>query len=293
MTATDKKTAGKFPPWIRVKVSCGSERGEVARILDGLKLNTVCAGAQCPNLNECWHRRTATFMIMGGQCTRNCRFCAVSHQAAPPPLEADEPARVAEAAMRLQLKYVVITSVTRDDLPDGGAAHFAAVIRTLRAAMPEAGIEVLTPDFNADEHAIATVLEAGPTVFNHNIETVERLAGEIRSRATYRRSLQVLQTAAALSAGRIPVKSGLMVGLGETDDEVEQTIRDLYAAGVRILTIGQYLPPSPEHWPLARYAEPEKFTAWGEFARQIGFDFVASAPMVRSSYNAGELVGMI
>ena len=283
----------RFPPWIRVRASCGTQRNEVEQILDGLKLNTVCAGARCPNLNECWHRRTATFMIMGNHCTRQCRFCAVDHGVPPAPLEPDEPERLAEAAARLQLKYVVITSVTRDDLPDGGAAHFAAVIRAVRARLPETGIEVLTPDFQADRQSLATVLDAAPTVFNHNVETVARLAEQIRSRATYPRSLQVLRTAVELAQGRIPVKSGIMVGLGETDEEVETTVRDIFATGARILTIGQYLPPTAQHWPLARYVEPEKFTAWGTMAKNLGFEFVASAPMVRSSYNAGELVGMI
>jgi len=294
MTESSSSTSpGRFPPWIRVRAACGSERNEVEQILTGLKLHTVCAGAHCPNLNECWHRRTATFMIMGNRCTRRCKFCAVDHHAPPDPLEPDEPDRVAEAAARLNLKYVVITSVTRDDLPDGGAAHFAAVIRAVRARLPDAGIEVLTPDFNADRAALKLVLDAAPTVFNHNVETVERLAAQIRTRATYRRSLEVLRMAGELSGGKIPVKSGIMVGLGETDAEVEQTITDIYQAGARILTVGQYLPPSREHWPLQRYAEPEKFSVWGDFARKLGFEFVASAPMVRSSYNAGELVGKL
>lgn len=245
----------------------------------------------CPNLNECWHRRTATFMIMGDACTRNCKFCAVKHNPAPLPLDADEPERIAEAAARMELKYVVVTSVTRDDLPDGGAAHFAAVIRALRDRLPETGIEVLTPDFNADRQALTTVLDALPTVFNHNVETVERLSTQIRSRANYRRSLEVLSMAREIGKGAIPVKSGIMAGLGETDEEIVQTIKDLYAAGARILTVGQYLPPSGAHWPLARYAEPEKFEQWRELALEIGFEFVASAPMVRSSYNAGELLG--
>lgn len=280
----------KLPPWIRVKVSCGSGRDEVSQILGQLKLNTVCSSARCPNLNECWHKRTATFMILGDQCTRNCKFCAVSHGNVLPPPDSDEPARVAEAAARMNLKYVVVTSVTRDDLPDGGAGQFAAVIKALRTVLPEAGVEVLTPDFNEDIVALKTVLDAKPTVFNHNIETVERLSTSIRSKANYRQSLQVLQNANRLCEGKIPVKSGLMVGLGETDDEVVQAILDLRKAGVSILTIGQYLPPSEKHWPLARYVEPEQFDKWGALAREAGFSFVASAPLVRSSYNAGELI---
>jgi lipoyl synthase len=279
----------KLPPWIRVRVGCGNGREEVNSILQGLRLNTVCAGAQCPNLNECWHRGTATFMILGESCTRNCRFCAVPHNPDPAAPEADEPQRLATAAAEMKLSYVVVTSVTRDDLPDGGASQFAEVIRELHKAVPEAGVEVLTPDFSADMTAIQMVLDAKPTVFNHNLETVRRLSGKIRSKATYDRSLQVLKMVAESGSG-IPVKSGLMVGLGETDDEVLETIRDLRAAGVSILTIGQYLPPSDTHCPLDRYVEPETFSAWGDYAKEIGFKFVASAPMVRSSYNAGELI---
>lgn len=290
-----EKRKGKFPPWIRVRTGCGTNRDEVSEILSSLKLNTVCASAQCPNLNECWHRRTSTFMILGNACTRNCKFCAVSHDSHPAPPDSDEPARVAEACARMGLKYVVITSVTRDDLPDGGAGLFAATINEIRRQQPEAGIEVLTPDFNADSEALQQVITAAPTVFNHNLETVERLSRDIRSKANYQRSLKVLGMAAQMAdditSSRILVKSGIMVGLGETDDEVLKTIEDIYNTGARILTIGQYLPPSKTHWPLDRYVEPEKFDQWGKFAREIGFEFVASGPMVRSSYNAGELVG--
>lgn len=194
------------------------------------------------------------------------------------------------AAAKLDLKYVVVTSVTRDDLPDGGAKHFAAVINALHRTIPEAGIEVLTPDFNGNTDALKTVLDASPTVFNHNLETVQRLSGLIRSKADYVRSLAVLKSATEIGGGRIPVKSGIMVGLGEKDGEVVQTLRDLRAAGVSILTIGQYLPPSAEHWPLDRYVAPEIFEEWGKIARELGFSFVASAPLVRSSYNAAELI---
>ncbi len=284
----DKGTRAKLPPWIRIRVNCGGAREEVDSILSGLKLNTVCASAKCPNLSECWHHRTATFMIMGNECTRNCKFCAVEHGAKPLPLDPDEPRRVADAAAKMNLKFVVVTSVTRDDLPDGGAAHFAATIRALREKLPGAGIEVLTPDFNGNREHLNLVLAARPTIFNHNVETVERLSDSIRSKATYRRTLEVLRMAAEDGDG-IPVKSGLMVGLGETDDEVRQTLRDLYEAGVRVLTVGQYLPPSGEHWQLARYVEPALFEEWGRYARELGFTSVASAPLVRSSYRAGEL----
>ena len=290
MDCTGTPHRPKLPPWIRVKVNSGHAREEVSSILTGLRLNTVCSSARCPNLNECWHRRTATFMILGEHCTRNCRFCAVGHNVAPAPPDPDEPERLAAAAAKMELKYVVVTSVTRDDLPDGGAGHFAAVINALHRTIPEAGIEVLTPDFNGDTDALKTVLAAGPTVFNHNVETVRRLSGMIRSKADYSRSLAVLKAAAEIGGGRIPVKSGIMAGLGETDDEVVRTLKDLRSAGVSILTIGQYLPPSAGHWPLDRYVEPEKFDEWGRIARELGFAFVASAPLVRSSYNAAELI---
>lgn len=284
----NSKFRPKLPPWIRVRVSCGKGREEVDSILKGLRLNTVCESAECPNLNECWHRKTATFMILGSQCTRNCKFCAVSHSPAPPPPEADEPARLAEAAKKMKLSYVVVTSVTRDDLPDGGASHFAAVIRELYKTVHNVRVEVLTPDFNGSIDALKTVLDEKPSVFNHNVETVERLSSLIRSRADYRRSLEFLSNAARIS--RIPVKSGLMAGLGETDDEILSSIRDIRNAGASILTIGQYLPPSAGHWKLQRYVEPEKFREWGEYASSLGFSFVASSPLVRSSYNAEELL---
>ncbi|OGV50273.1 MAG: lipoyl synthase [Lentisphaerae bacterium GWF2_44_16] len=285
----NSKFRPKLPPWIRVRVSCGKERNEVDSILKGLRLNTVCESAECPNLNECWHRKTATFMILGSQCTRNCKFCAVSHSPAPPPPEADEPARVAEAVKKMKLSYVVVTSVTRDDLPDGGASHFAAVIRELYKAVNNVKVEVLTPDFNGSIDALKTVLDEKPSVFNHNVETVERLSSQIRSRANYRRSLELLSNAVRIGGG-IPVKSGLMAGLGETDEEILNSIRDIRNTGASILTIGQYLPPSAEHWQLQRYVEPEKFKEWGEYAYSLGFSFVASSPLVRSSYNAEELL---
>lgn len=286
--SSGNSSRGKLPPWIRIRVNCGSAREEVAAILSGLKLNTVCASAQCPNLNECWHKRTATFMILGNECTRNCRFCAVNHSPCPLPPDPDEPEHVAVAAAQMKLKFVVVTSVTRDDLPDGGAEHFAATIRALHKHLPEAGVEVLTPDFNENREHLNIVLDAHPTVFNHNIETVERLAAQIRNKATYRRSLKVL--AMASEYGGIPVKSGLMVGLGETDEEVVQALRDLRDSGVTVLTIGQYLPPSGQHWKLDRYVEPEKFAEWGKLAADLGFESIASAPLVRSSYHAGELI---
>ncbi len=279
----------KLPPWIRVKVNCGTNRNEVAHLMDELKLHSVCASAHCPNLGECWHRGTATFMILGDECTRNCKFCAVKHNADPPPPDPEEVTNLVEAVKRMKLKYVVITCVTRDDLEDGGASQFAAIIKALHKEVPETGIEVLCSDFNGNIDALKTVLDAGPTVFNHNVETVRRIAEKIRDKATYDRSMQVLRNAYELTNGKIPVKSGLMVGLGEKDEEVLETLKELKRNKVSILTIGQYLPPSNTHWELDRYVELEKFNEWAEFARKTGFDFVASAPLVRSSYNAEEL----
>ena len=278
------------PDWLRIRVQPGDEREKVRALMSRLKLHTVCASAQCPNMCECFHHSTATYLIMGNCCTRNCKFCAVPH-GTPEPLDPGEPERVAEASAELGLKFVVVTCVTRDDLPDGGAGHFAATIKALKARIPNVKVEVLTSDLHACRDHIKIVLDAEPTVFNHNIETVERLSADIRSVATYRRTLEVLKIASELSQGRIPIKSGLMVGLGESDEEVLQTLRDLREAGVNIVTIGQYLPPSNTHWPLQRYVTPEKFAEWGEYAKELGFEQVASAPLVRSSYRAGELAG--
>lgn len=277
-----------LPKWIRVRARCGGGRDEVDGLLGELGLHTVCQSANCPNLGECWHQRTATFMILGDVCTRNCRFCAVKHGVPAPP-DLDEPGKVAEAAKRLGLKYVVVTSVTRDDLPDGGAGIFAATIRALRGLASDVKVEVLTPDFNLDQAALRTVLEARPDVFNHNLETVERITKQVRYRAEYRKSLEVLRLAGELSGGAIAIKSGIMVGLGETDEEVVEALRDLRAAGVSLLTIGQYLPPSASHWPLARYVEPARFAEWETMAKEMGFTGVASGPLVRSSYMAERL----
>ncbi len=279
----------KLPPWIRVRVPCGAEREHVEALLKVNALNTVCRGAQCPNLCECWHRGTAAFMILGNRCTRNCKFCAVGHVEKPLPPDPAEPENLANAAASMKLSFVVVTSVTRDDLPDGGSAHFAATIRALKAKIPGVKVEVLVPDFNLDLAAMKTVLDAEPDVYNHNVETVERLTPLIRSKAQYRRSLDVLREAYKMTGGRIPVKSGIMVGLGETDDEIRQTIRDIRDTGAEYLTVGQYLPPSAEHWKLERYVTPEAFDAFGQYAREIGFTHVASGPLVRSSYYADQL----
>jgi len=289
-TAKDSKFRPPLPPWIRVKVSCGASRGHVSDTLSELHLHTVCEGAMCPNQGECWGRGTATFMILGAHCTRNCKFCAVGHTEKPETPDPEEPRRLAEASQRMKLSYVVVTSVTRDDLPDGGASHFAKTIEEIKKAIPKAGIEVLTPDFKGVEKDIETVLNAGPSVFNHNVETVERMTPLIRSGgANYRRSLGVLKAAFRISKGLIPVKSGIMVGLGETDSEVEQALRDIRETGASFLTVGQYLPPSSSHWTLDRYVEPAKFLEWEKLAKEIGFSSVACGPLVRSSYNAAEL----
>ncbi|MBN2050174.1 MAG: lipoyl synthase [Spirochaetales bacterium] len=274
----------RLPPWLKRPLSAGPRFDKVSRILTDLKLNTVCHGALCPNRGECFSAGTATFMILGNTCTRNCAFCAVDH-GAPEPVDPEEPARLAEAAKRLALRHVVITSVTRDDLPDGGAGHFAACVSELRNTLPEARVEVLTPDFGGAKELVARVLEAGPEVFNHNLETTRTLTPEIRSGADYARSLSVLAYAARSSLGPL-VKSGFMMGLGEEEGEVDEIMKDLLTAGVRLLTIGQYLRPSKHHRPVSRYYTPEEFDALGERARNLGFFSVVSAPFVRSSYQA-------
>ncbi len=275
-----------------MKLHTGPNRQFVGELLDDLELNTVCQSAKCPNLGECWHCRTATFMILGNRCTRNCKFCAVDSRRPEPP-DPDEPHKLAEAAARMELKFVVITSVDRDDLPDKGAGHWAATIRAVRERLPDAGIEVLTPDFMGREDLIKIVVDAEPRVFAHNLETCERLTREIRSGNRYERSLEVLKIAREVAEHPLAIKSGIMVGLGESDDEVETCIRDLYAAGVDILTLGQYLQPTRKQRDVQRYVPPEQFAAWAAFARELGFRAVASAPLVRSSYRAGELAQQI
>ena len=261
--------------------------GHTRALLDELKLRTVCQSARCPNHWECWSNGTATFMIAGDRCTRACGFCAVT-TAKPFALEADEPARVAEAAQRMRLKHVVITAVARDDLPDGGADHFRRTIEAVRALSPQTVIEVLTSDFNARAASIDAVLAARPHIFNHNIETVRRLTPAVRSRATYDRSLSVLARAKAQRGQSICTKSGLMLGLGETEEELFIALADLRQAGCDLLTIGQYLQPTLKHLPVAEFVTPERFQGYGARAREMGFLHVASGPIVRSSYHADE-----
>jgi lipoyl synthase len=256
-------------------------------LLRETRLNTVCEEARCPNLSDCFSRGTATFMLLGDRCTRRCDYCSVD-TARPLPPEADEPARVAEAALRLGLRYVVLTAVARDDLRDGGAGHFAAAVRAVRERLPEAEIEVLTPDFKGERASVAAVLAAAPDVFNHNIETVPRLFPLVRAQGDYARSLRVLTDAKALRPGQA-TKSGLMVGLGETDAEITAVLGDLRAAGVDIVTLGQYLRPTRAHRPVDRYLPPEGFAALGEHARALGFPTVYSGVFVRSSFHAAEV----
>jgi lipoyl synthase len=278
MTATGKR----FPPWLKKRLPRGGRMKQVSGLLDGLHVHTVCQSARCPNLCECFERGTATFMILGDVCTRGCHFCAV-RGGTPGPLDAEEPRHVAEAARRLGLSYVVITSVTRDDLPDGGAAHFAATVEAVHE-LTEAEVEVLTSDMQGDPEAIDTVLAAGPTVYNHNVETVPRLYDQVRPEADYRRSLALLRRVA--DSGRSVPKSGLMVGLGETDDELAAVFDDLVDAGCQMLTIGQYLQPTAEHLPVARFVEPAVFDAYRDEGLRRGLRWVMAGPFVRSSYCA-------
>jgi len=287
-----RATGARLPRWLRRPIPAGGRAAAVRRVLDELNLTTVCHSARCPNRAECFARGTATFMILGDVCTRNCRFCAVaSGQPAPP--RPDEPDAVAEAADRMGLRHVVVTSVTRDDLPDGGADHFARTIGAVRRRLPQAAVEVLTPDFLGSPAAVDTVLAAGPDVFNHNVETVPRLYPAARPGADYRRSLGVLARASAWSGtGRLHTKSGLMLGLGERDDEIRATLGDLRAAGCEILTLGQYLAPSAEHLPVGRFVRPEAFAAWQAEAKAMGFAAVAAGPFVRSSYGAENVLAV-
>ena len=278
---------GRLPAWARQASPLAPGARAMRVLLRERALNSVCEEARCPNLGECFSRGTATFMLLGDRCTRRCAYCSVG-TARPLPPDPGEPERVAEAAAQLGLRYVVLTSVNRDDLADGGAAHFAATVAALRRALPQAGIEVLTPDFLGDRAALATVLAAEPTVFNHNIETVPRLFPRVRPQGGYRRSLDVLATAREQRPD-VPTKSGLMAGLGERDDEIRTVLRDLRDVGVQIVTIGQYLRPTRRHAAVDRYLPPEAFEALAAEARAIGFATVYAGVFVRSSYNASEV----
>ncbi|MCF7669004.1 MAG: lipoyl synthase [Verrucomicrobia bacterium] len=278
---------GRLPEWLRLRPGVKKSYGATRRVLRDLNLHTVCESAKCPNHGECWGKGTATFMICGDRCTRACRFCAVE-SGEPLPLDPTEPRRVAMAAERMRLRHVVITSVTRDDLEDGAAGHFKATLEALRELLPCGVLEVLTPDFDGREKDIMTVLSGGPNIFNHNLETVRRLTPEVRSKSDYDRSLGVLRTAKVLSGGGVYTKSGLMLGLGETEAEVLEAMSELRGVGCDVLTLGQYLRPAKENMAVEEYIEPAWFDYYGEAARGMGFVHVASGPLVRSSYNAAE-----
>ena len=275
------------PRWLKKRLPTGPEYEKVKQLIDEDRLHTVCQEARCPNMWECFSQQTATFLIMGSRCTRNCRFCSVAQGPAGPP-DPSEPERVAEAVLQMGLSYVVITSVTRDDLADGGAVYFAKTIEAVHRRIPSAKVEVLIPDFQGNARAIETVLNAQPDILNHNIETVPRLYPIVRPQARYGRSLQLFSRVQTYAPG-MPIKSGLMLGLGESFKEIRSTLKDLIEAGCRILTLGQYLQPSKAHLPVKRFVSPDEFEDWKHTALEMGFFEVASGPFVRSSYHAREL----
>ena len=276
----------RLPDWFRVRAPGGPNYLDLRARFRSAALHTVCEEAHCPNIGDCWERRTATFMILGDTCTWRCHYCAVK-TGRPDAVDMEEPRRLAATVQQMGLRYCVITSVTREDLPDGGASVFAECIRQIRTLLPDCKVEVLIPDFKGDDDALATVLDAAPDVLNHNIETVRRVFRTVRPKGVYDRSLRLLRRAGEL-AGRIPTKSGMMVGLGETDEEIAETMGELLENGCRLLTVGQYLRPSPVHFPLQRYYRPEEFDAIRDLGLRMGFRHVASGPLVRSSYHADE-----
>ncbi|HBX90544.1 lipoyl synthase [Alistipes sp.] len=280
----DRGDVLKKPDWLKIRLHRSDEFARVRKIVEERGLHTICSSGKCPNQAECWSRRTATFMILGEICTRGCRFCA-TRTGRPLAPDADEPQKVAESIALMGLRYAVITSVTRDDLPDGGAAHWAATVEAIRRRNPDTVIELLIPDLDARPELLDTVLASAPDIVGHNIETVERLTPALRSRARYRTSLETLRYLGERGA---VTKSGMMVGLGESDEEVLRTLADLRGAGVGIVTLGQYLRPTLEHYPVAAYVAPEKFEQYRRQALEMGFSYCASAPLVRSSYRAEE-----
>lgn len=280
----DNATRVKKPDWLKIRLHRTADYAAVRHIVEEHHLHTICSSGRCPNQSDCWSRRTATFMILGEICTRGCRFCA-TQTGRPLPPDPNEPAEVAESVRLMQLRYAVLTSVTRDDLADGGAHHWAATVEAIRRTNPEAAIELLIPDLDARPELLDVIVASKADIVGHNIETVERLTPEVRSRAKYRTSLRTLRYLAEQGA---VTKSGLMLGLGETEEEVLQTLHDLRDAGVRIVTLGQYLRPSLAHYPVAAYITPEKFEWYRQKALEMGFSYCASAPLVRSSYLAEE-----
>ena len=275
----------RLPQWLKAKAPGHPNYVDIKHLVADLRLNTVCESAQCPNIGECWGQRTATFMILGDICTRSCGFCAIK-TGRPVGLDEGEPERVAAAIAHLDLRHAVITSVNRDELPDGGAEIFARTIAAVHQRCPQTSVEVLIPDFKGDWDALATVMAAGPDILNHNIECPPSLYYKMRPQAQYDRSLELLRRAHEM--GPAPTKSGIMLGAGETRDEIAQTIRDLAAAECAILTLGQYLSPSPNHVPVDRFVDPDEFAAWRHFALELGFRHVESGPLVRSSYHAAD-----
>ena len=275
----------RLPPWLKAKAPGHPNYIDIKHLIADLRLNTVCESAQCPNIGECWGQRTATFMILGDICTRSCGFCAIK-TGRPVGLDEGEPERVAAAIAHLDLHHAVITSVNRDELPDGGAEIFARTIAAVHQRCPQTSVEVLIPDFKGDWDALATVMAAGPDILNHNIECPPSLYYKMRPQAQYDRSLELLRRAHEM--GPAPTKSGMMLGAGETRDEIAQSIRDLAAAECAILTLGQYLSPSPNHVPVERFVDPDEFAAWRHFALEQGFRHVESGPLVRSSYHAAD-----
>ncbi len=282
MSENDKKPVNRLPRWMKMKMPKGESYSKVKNLVNQYKLHTICTSGNCPNIGECWNRGTATFMILGDICTRSCKFCGVK-TGKPLPVDLEEPAKVAESVRIMELKHCVVTSVDRDDLEDGGADIWAKTIQEIKSVNPETKIETLIPDFREDYDALQKVIDAKPDVISHNLETVERLTPQIRSVAKYRRSLNVLKYIAEKG---IIAKSGIMLGLGETEEEVLQTMDDLLEAKVSVVTIGQYLAPTREHLQVTKYYTPEEFENFKEIGLKKGFKFVESSPLVRSSYRA-------
>ena len=280
------ESLGRKPPWLKVKAPGGPNYAHVRHVMQDLKLHTVCEEAHCPNVGECWEHRAATFMILGDVCTRNCAYCAIAH-GTPRTLDTDEPRRLAEAVAAMGLKYIVVTSVDRDDLPNGGAEQFADVVKQTRLRLPDTAVELLIPDFKGNEAALRIVVEAKPDILNHNLETVRRLYRLARPGGRYDRALELLARAKAMDSA-LPTKSGLMVGLGEEWDELLTAMRDLRSVNVDLLTIGQYLRPSAAHLPVARFYTPDEFAELKRVGLQMGYRHVESGPLVRSSYHAWE-----
>lgn len=287
----NRPTTQRKPRWLRQPIPPRVDMAPVEDALRDMRLNTVCRSARCPNRGRCYSRGTATFMILGDTCTRSCRYCAVP-TGRPPRVDPEEPRRVAEAARRLGLRHVVVTSVTRDDLVDGGAGQFAATVAAVRELCPEAVVELLVPDFGGAEAALARVLAAGPAILNHNVETVPRLFPAVRPEGDYQRSLRLLSRVKSL-APSVVTKSGLMLGLGEAEEEVVEVLRDLREAGCEMLTLGQYLQPSPGHLPVAEYVEPRRFARLRRQGLAMGFRAVFAGPLVRSSFHAGDIFRLV